>query len=210
MVFKRLIQLPAGWSSDKATLRFSFSSKVSYNSHRICHILLHPFAKGLIGNSFSVSLRSRDAYGIGILLIVAMVLNPYPTVLCPLHHLWLSHFVQFVRCLNCAFSLDIEPAMLERGTTRAMTNEWDMTAVHTVNCHCDEFKYSVDETDCLANAREIVSYVNSSQYTVTGSRYPLVSHIYIFLACPLCLPCPDRWTHPTHLCYRIAWPFTIY
>ena len=93
-------------SLEKAALRFNFSKKGSYHSHRIVLIHLHTFAKCLLALSISTSLGSRNAYSICIQLVPAIVLHPHKTLLCPLPDLWLSLYVKFIPYMNHAFSLD--------------------------------------------------------------------------------------------------------
>jgi len=111
-------------SSEKATPRFTFSKKGSYNSRRISLILVHTFAKCLLTFSISTCLGSRKAYRICIQLVTAIVLHPHKTLLRPLPDLWLSRCVKFVPDINRTFSLDTDSATSSWGTrTRARTNE---------------------------------------------------------------------------------------
>jgi len=65
---------------------------------------------------------------------------------------------KYLPYMNCAFSLDTDPATSEWGTrTRAKTNESDMTAVHAFSCLCDEFQCSVDESGRLDEEKQIAS-----------------------------------------------------
>jgi hypothetical protein len=62
------------------------------------------FPKYLITLTILSSWGSRNGYCIYIQLIMAIVLHPHTTVLCPSHDWWLPLCVNFVRYMNCAFS----------------------------------------------------------------------------------------------------------
>jgi len=130
---------------------------VSYHCSRISLILHHTFAKSLIALAFSTSLGSQKSYRVHIQLVAAIRLHPYKTLLLPLPDLWSLLFVKFAPYMNCAFSLDLNPAMSSWGTrTGASTNQWDMTAEHALSCLCDELKHSVDKSGCIDYVREII------------------------------------------------------
>jgi len=117
----------------------------------------------------------------------------------------------FIPYVNCTFSLDTDPVTSSQGTRiRAMIHEWDMTAEHTCSCLYDEFKRSVDESECLDDAKQIVSLLNICQDDVARSKYPLQAHIYIRLACRLYIQSPEPSTHPTYIWDYNASHLTIY
>jgi hypothetical protein len=73
--------------------------------------------------------------------------------------------------MNCAFSLDTDPATSLRIIgTRARMNEYDLTAHHAISCLRNEHKRLVDESGRLDNANHISCKLNCSQDDVPGLR----------------------------------------
>ena len=101
-----------------------FFQKVSYDSCRMCLILLPAFVQCIIALSISTSLGSAKAYRICIQLITAIILHPQKSLLHGLSDLWLSLYITLVPYMNHAFPLDMDPATSWRDTrTRARPNK---------------------------------------------------------------------------------------
>jgi hypothetical protein len=64
-----------------------------------------------------------------------------------------------------------------------------MAGEHAFICLCDELKYSVNESGCLDDAKQIASLLNCSQDDVARTRKPS-KPIYIFAL-------------PAHLTYNL-------
>jgi len=72
--------------------------------------------------------------------------------------LWLSLFIKFVPDMNLGFFLDTNSMTSSQGSiTAAWKTAWNMAAEHAVSCLSAEFKCTVDESECLDDAKQIVS-----------------------------------------------------
>jgi len=160
---------------------------------------------------FAASPCSPKAYCIGILLIPLSVLDSWKCLLHVLPDEYFSLIAKIILYCNWVFFLDSNPVTSLNGTrTRAMTTVCDMTAVYVVNCLCDEFKRSVDDSGRLAHAKQIVSQLNCSQNDVAQSRNPLQAWKYICPACPSYLQSPEPSIHSTIWCFHMKQWIMIY
>lgn len=131
----------ASWSGRNASPQLTDSTMGSYHAQMISLFLLHLYAKNWIAPWFLASYGPRTGYCIFIQPIVAIVLHPDKTLLCPFPDVWWLHFVKFVPYANHAFSLDTNTAMPLWGTrTRVMTNKCNLTSAHAWQYICDDFK----------------------------------------------------------------------
>jgi hypothetical protein len=104
--------------------------------------------------NFTVSPSSPKAYHISILLVLFSVLDSCTFILHVLPDDYFSLIAQIVLYCKWAFLFNSDPATSSCGTrTRALTNEWDVTTDFVVNCLCDEFESSVEDSGSLSHAK---------------------------------------------------------